>query len=109
MDEKLVLYIDDEAGDALLMEMYMADHGISIETARNATEGVSRFNPKRHYLVVLDWNLPDANGVHIAEQIRAISKTTPIIFLSGSCTDERMKASSPFTPLACLEKNISMH
>lgn len=108
MDKAAILYIDDEEGDGLLMQMYMADHGIDVDISRYSSVGITMFRPRRHTLVVIDWNLMDVPGPEVARQLRAKHKNVPIVFLSGAYTEDRLKQAAAYDPLACLEKTTSM-
>lgn len=108
MAETVILYVDDEEGDVLLMQLHMADRNIDMDAAYSAKQGINMFNPSRHALVVLDWNLSDGTGIKVARHIREQSSETPIVFLSGLYTEDRLNEAQSYAPLACLEKSISM-
>ena len=57
-------------------------------------EGLARFDPLGHELVITDFVMPGLTGLAVAEAIRARGHTTPIVMFSGSATpcDERRAA-----------------
>ena len=57
-------------------------------------EGLARFDPVVHQVVITDFLMPGLTGLEIAEAIRARSGTTPIVLISGSAApqDERRAA-----------------
>jgi DNA-binding NtrC family response regulator len=80
-----VLLVDDDpqivAGLAALLEDEW-----SVRTAFNGREAlaaVAEFSPD---VVLLDVNLPDANGVELLHQLKMYSETTPVIMMSGAGT-----------------------
>ena len=59
---------------------------------RDGREGLARFDPLVHQVVVTDFLMPGLTGLEIAEAIRARSRTTPIVLISGSAEQPRRAA-----------------
>ncbi len=59
--------------------------------AVDGRDGLARFDPVVHKIVVTDFLMPGLTGLEIADAIRARSRTTPIVLISGSAgpQDER--------------------
>src|SRR6185369_10810843 len=60
----------------------------AIETAGTVHEGLETFASFRPDVVVLDLNLPDANGMEAFRQIRAIDSKCPVLFITAHGTTE---------------------
>lgn len=108
MTEKAILYIDDAEGDLVLMELYMHDRNLNVDGAHTLKKAIDSFDPQRHFLSIIDWNLHDTNGAEAAQALRIKSTGLPVIFLSGSYTQDRLAEAALIKPLACLEKSTSM-
>ena len=78
-----VLIVEDSAVQCMEMADYLRHAKLSVETAHDAVTAVARataFDPR---VVVLDYNLPDMNGVQLAEAIRALLPRAAILMMSG--------------------------
>ena len=77
-----VLIVDDDptivAGLAALLEDEW-----SVRTASTGREALAAFADFSPDVVLLDVNLPDANGVELLHQLKMYSETTPVIMMSG--------------------------
>jgi serine phosphatase RsbU (regulator of sigma subunit) len=80
-----LLLVEDDRGDALLVEELVADADIDIRMAwapsMAAAEGeLARAQPD---CVLLDLNLPDANGIAALEHVAKRNPDIPIVVLTG--------------------------
>lgn len=80
-----VLLVEDDRADALLVEELIADTAIEIDfawapTVSDAERELAR---KRPDCVLLDLNLPDANGIDALERICNAHPAIPIVVLTG--------------------------
>jgi len=77
----LILVVDDDSSicDALAGELRAV--GYDIVTASDGNEGVERFGERAPDLVVTDLAMPEADGFHMIEAVRATGQT-PIIVIS---------------------------
>ncbi|HEX6083492.1 MAG TPA: sigma-54 dependent transcriptional regulator [Thermoanaerobaculia bacterium] len=80
-----VLIVDDDpqivAGLAALLE-----DDWNVRTASTGREALAAFADFSPDVVLLDVNLPDANGVELLHQLKMYSETTPVIMMSGAGT-----------------------
>jgi CheY-like chemotaxis protein len=86
-----VLVIDDEPLIRDIFAQFLEMLGHEADVAGDGREGLARFDPLVHKVVVTDFLMPGLTGLEIAEAIRARSRTTPIVMISGSAApqDER--------------------
>jgi CheY-like chemotaxis protein len=80
-----VLLVEDDRADALLVEELIADAAVDIEfawtpTVSDAERELARSRPD---CVLLDLNLPDANGIDALERICNADPAIPIVVLTG--------------------------
>ena len=86
-----VLVIEDEPQIRDIFAEFVELLGHEADVAVDGREGLARFDPLVHKIVVTDFLMPGLTGLEIAEVIRARSRTTPIVMISGSAAphDER--------------------
>ena len=79
-----VLVIDDEPRLTELLRLELDVEGYDVDIASDGAAGLirSRSEPAPD-LIILDWNLPDFNGIDICQRIRAGGICTTILMLTG--------------------------
>ena len=92
--ELSVLVIDDDRVALEHAGIVLGQIGIRCETAESGREGVDkvriRHGRREDYdLILVDWRMPDMDGVETARQIRSgVGKETPIIILTSFNWDD---------------------
>lgn len=79
-----VLVIDDEPLIRDIYSEFLALLGHEADLVVDVHEGLARFDPLVHNVVVTDFLMPGLTGLEVAEAIRARSRTTPVVLISGS-------------------------
>ncbi|MDF1603822.1 response regulator transcription factor [Nocardioides sp. YIM 152315] len=77
------LVVDDEVNIAELVTMAMRYEGWSVDTAHTGAQAVGAARAERPDVVVLDWMLPDFDGLEVLRRIRAAHPTVPVLFLTA--------------------------
>ena len=78
-----VLIVEDSIVQCMEMADYLRHAKLSVETAHDAVTAMARATSFEPRVVVLDYNLPDMNGVQLAEAIRALLPSAAILMMSG--------------------------
>jgi sigma-B regulation protein RsbU (phosphoserine phosphatase) len=81
-----VLLIEDNAGDANLIEEYLTDDGenpIKVEKADRLAAGLNRLAAGTIDGILLDLGLPDSQGLDTFRMVHARAPHLPIVVLSG--------------------------
>ena len=103
-----ILYVDDCEADIELFKIALNQYSnipaTSLDVATTVEEATKIFNPQKHKSAVLDWNLPDGEGLEVAEHIRTLTPNTSIIFLSSFLTKTHLQKAQTVSAKACLEK-----
>lgn len=81
MDQS-ILIVDDDMQLTSFLTRFLAKHGYRAQTASSGAQTRVLFDPNDCDLVVLDLNLPDADGLDLAREIRS-KAATPIIMLTA--------------------------
>ena len=82
-ENRRILIIDDERPILMTLEALLGRHGYHPEVAANASTGMRLLESKTPALVLLDLQLPDADGLHMLEQIKADHPDTQVIILTA--------------------------
>ncbi|HJT95071.1 MAG TPA: response regulator, partial [Mycobacterium sp.] len=90
-----LLLVEDDRADALLVEELIADAeaDISFTWAQSISDAERTLTETRPDCVLLDLNLPDANGIDALRRLGTLDATIPIIVLTG-LTDEHFGVSA---------------
>ncbi len=78
-----ILIIDDEAAIRESLETLLDFEGYSVESVGTATDGLARLAEKTFDLVLLDFALPDRNGLEVLTEIRARDSQLPVIMITA--------------------------
>jgi len=85
-----VLYVDDEEALVVLTQRLLERHGYRVTgyTDPRAALAAVQAAPGQFDLVVTDYNMPGLSGLELAEALKALSPTLPVLMISGYITDE---------------------
>jgi len=78
-----VLVVDDEASLADLLSMALRYEGWDVKSAGDGQGALAIARDFRPDAVVLDWMLPDIDGVQVLQRMRASGLDTPVLFLTA--------------------------
>ncbi|MDQ3315150.1 MAG: response regulator, partial [Verrucomicrobiota bacterium] len=82
-DNRRILIIDDERPILLTLEALLGRHGYQPETAATAAYGLKILKNNSPAVVLLDLQLPDAQGLEMLEQIKQEKPDTQVIILTA--------------------------
>ncbi|MEO8717150.1 MAG: PAS domain S-box protein [Burkholderiales bacterium] len=92
-----ILMVEDDANDAELLQAHLAASrvgGAQILHARSLAEGIEFLQTQDVHITLLDLDLPDSQGLHTLERVRAAARG-PVIVVSGnghpSLVDEALR------------------
>jgi putative nucleotidyltransferase with HDIG domain len=87
MDEKkeTILFVDDEENILEIADEYFRQKGYTILTAKNGAEAVSILEREKGKIdcCFTDINMPEMDGLELAECIRKSDNTIPVIVMTG--------------------------
>src|SRR5256885_10328018 len=78
-----VLIIDDERPVLMTLEALLKRHGYEVDTAPTATQGLKLLQSKSPSLVLLDLQLPDADGLEMLDRIKTELPDMQVIILTA--------------------------
>lgn len=83
-----ILIIDDEAAIRESLETLLSIEGYNVEAAGSAEEGLAMLSSSPRDLVLLDFALPDRNGLEVLDEIRQRDPGLPVIMITAYGTVE---------------------
>ncbi len=92
MEKKIILIIDDTEDNLLLASRMLKRNGYEVLTSNSGKNALSILENTIPDLVLLDFTMPEMNGVEVCKVLKSIEKTRliPIIFLSGNNSSDNV-------------------
>ncbi|HWU48958.1 MAG TPA: response regulator [Asticcacaulis sp.] len=94
-----ILYVEDDAALARLLQRRMERIGLRVDLADTAEDGLQKLLERAYDLVLVDYNLPGMSGLDLLDRMNALPLTPPAVILTVG-GDERIA-------LAALEKGAA--
>ncbi|MDQ6912986.1 MAG: sigma-54 dependent transcriptional regulator [Verrucomicrobiota bacterium] len=82
-ENRRILIIDDERPILLTLEALLSRYGYQVEAASTAAQGLRALKNNSPTVVLLDLQLPDAQGLEMLEQIKREHAETQVIILTA--------------------------
>jgi len=78
-----VLIVEDEQQVARLIELELSYEGYQVEIAKSGKEALERTEKFKPDLIILDWVIPEMDGLEVTRRIRSDGNDVPVIVLTG--------------------------
>lgn len=78
-----VYVVDDDAAVLGSLRFLLETDGFAVRTFRNATALLNAAGPSRADCYVIDYKMPDINGIELASRLRQSDGNTPVILITG--------------------------
>src|SRR6266508_2281593 len=82
-ENRRILIIDDERPILMTLEALLERHGYQVDTAPTAAQGLKLLKSKSPALVLLDLQLPDAEGLEMLDRIKTELPDMQVIILTA--------------------------
>lgn len=105
---KKILIVDDEVNFTKMVSAFFEDSGYKIDIANSGLEALKCNRQSRYDLILLDLNMPDFDGVHVAKVTRENRPGTKIIVITGY-VDEFEKELQDLKVEFIMQKPIGMN
>lgn len=90
-----LLLVEDDANLRFVTRDNLEQQGFQVTECSNGTEGWISFKNNMYDLCILDVMMPELDGFTLADQIRSLNHTIPIIFLTArGLKEDKLKAFS---------------
>jgi len=84
-----ILIVDDEQFNLDLLEQELTELGYTIERANNGSEALKKAESFRPELILLDYMMPDLNGLEVLKELRRRENHVPVVIVTAHGTVER--------------------
>lgn len=78
-----LLVIEDDPNLACVVADQFMSEGHSVDIAGSGKQAERQWKANIYDLLILDWTLPDTNGIDLCKKFRTTSSTIPILMLTG--------------------------
>ncbi len=80
-----ILVVDDEESITELLDLGLGREGYRVVTASTGTEAIEKYHQEHPDLIILDWMLPELDGIEVCKRIRN-TDDVPILMLTAKDT-----------------------
>lgn len=87
-DNIKILIADDEEKIRTTLEFILQDQNFKVEAMGSGEEALEKANEQFFNVAVLDYRLPDIDGILVGKNIKAINSDTEIVILTGQASLE---------------------
>jgi two-component system NtrC family response regulator/two-component system response regulator AtoC len=104
-----ILAIDDDVQIRSMLDMMLKRKGHHVFTAGDGQKGIDVFKREHPDVTILDFEMPDMDGLTVLQQIRGLDSQAPVIMLTGAGTAEREQQARQLGVTEFLAKGFSLH
>ena len=79
-----ILLVEDEKSLSDVVIDWLNAQQYLVDLVENGAEALSRLKFYQYDMVILDWNLPEMDGISVCKQFRQSGGRTPILMLTGN-------------------------
>jgi len=83
-----ILLVEDEKNFGSVLKEYLKMNGYAVELCANGEEGIHAFKAGKFDLCIVDIMMPKKDGFTLSDEIKAVDKTVPLIFLTARALRE---------------------
>jgi DNA-binding NtrC family response regulator len=84
--KRRILIVDDDAAVRLPMRHYLSGRGYDVAEAAGMAAALEAWTTGRADAAVLDFSLPDGDGLTLLRQLKALEPSLPVVLLTGHGT-----------------------
>ncbi|MDQ2067053.1 response regulator [Xinfangfangia sp. CPCC 101601] len=83
-EEELTVYVvDDDEAIRMSLSRALTTRGYRVDVHASAASFLTAFNPDRYGCLVLDYGMPEMNGLELQAHLNKIGSDLPVIFITG--------------------------
>ncbi len=105
---KTILIVDDEPNARTTLTDIFAEEGYDVIEAANGNKAIEALTSKKPDIIILDYLMPDMDGVEVLKKIRQIDNKIPVIMFTGHADERSIKGAQELGVSAFIPK-LSAH
>jgi DNA-binding response OmpR family regulator len=78
-----VLILEDDQRLARFLARVLSEEGLAVDTCARGVDAMAQARGGLYDLIVLDWMVPDTDGLTVCREVRRAGGTTPILMLTA--------------------------
>ncbi|HEX9319637.1 MAG TPA: response regulator [Nitrososphaeraceae archaeon] len=79
-----ILLVDDDEDNLKIFTIILENQGFSVDAYVDPVTALSEFKPSQYDLIILDYRMPEMNGIELYKKIREKDASTKITILTAS-------------------------
>ena len=84
-----ILIVDDEPSNRNILGQELTHEGYSVVAASDGREALKKVESSQPDLIILDYMMPDLNGLDVLKELRRRENDTPVVMITAYGTMER--------------------
>jgi two-component system catabolic regulation response regulator CreB/two-component system response regulator ChvI len=78
-----ILIVDDEKGITNPLKIGLEDLGFRVDSYNDPEEALSKYEPNRYELIIVDIRMPQMNGFDLFRELKKIDSNAKVCFLTA--------------------------
>jgi len=83
VSDEAILFIDDDQAGREVALFNLRKAGYQVEGAESGDEGLARFDPEHHALVITDVRMPGTSGMDVLKAVRNRAPEVPVVVITA--------------------------
>ena len=92
MPSARILVVDDDHDNCLVTQRLLTDQGYEVDAAYDSLSALKLFGDQTHDLVILDYRMPDMDGMELFEIIKRQWSGVAVVFYTAYATIDMISA-----------------
>jgi CheY-like chemotaxis protein len=98
---KRALLVDDEPVTVMILHRLLTAAGYLVEMADDGVKALAKYEPGKYSVIITDFLMPCMDGLELAQTIKTLSPTQPIMLVTGF-PDRLKQERRSGSPIDCL-------
>lgn len=86
-----ILSVDDNNCNLMIIEAYAQKLGLNIDSYQNPREAIVAFQNNSYDIIIVDYMMPDMDGIEFIQIIRRINTYIPIVMITAADKDSTLQ------------------
>jgi anti-anti-sigma factor len=109
MNEKLILFVDDEPDICDEISGYLTAKGYQVIVAHNGRDAIKLFQKEKPILVLTDYRMPEMNGMELLRAVKSMKKEIHVVLISGAADTKTIVEAIKDDAFDFLLKPVDLH